>query len=158
MAKKKDKPQIINNIGEINLEIDYDKLAESIVEAQSIADKQRTRNSFVSDSFVFLISLFFRVVSILGITVCILGFITIVKNAINTVTMASAYDVVVNMFASVIVGFALIMFGAYCIIMWKAAKEIEQEKDKNFIVAVFSGIVSFVALVVALLALFKVVG
>lgn len=30
MAKKKDKPQVINNIGELNLEIDYDKLAEAI--------------------------------------------------------------------------------------------------------------------------------
>ena len=34
MAKKKDKPQIINNIQELNLEIDYDKLAEAIVKAQ----------------------------------------------------------------------------------------------------------------------------
>ena len=34
MAKKKDKPQVINNIGELNLEIDYDKLAEAIVKAQ----------------------------------------------------------------------------------------------------------------------------
>ena len=36
MAKKKDKPQVINNIGEINLEIDYDKLAEAIVKANSL--------------------------------------------------------------------------------------------------------------------------
>ena len=31
MAKKKDKPQVINNIQGLNLEIDYDKLAEAIV-------------------------------------------------------------------------------------------------------------------------------
>ena len=30
MSKKKDKPQVINNIKELNLEIDYDKLAEAI--------------------------------------------------------------------------------------------------------------------------------
>ena len=35
MAKKKDKPQVINNIQELNLEIDYDKLAEAIVKAQN---------------------------------------------------------------------------------------------------------------------------
>lgn len=34
MAKKKDKPQVINNIQELNLEIDYDKLAQAIVTAQ----------------------------------------------------------------------------------------------------------------------------
>ena len=33
MAKKKEKPQVINNIQELNLEIDYDKLAEAIVKA-----------------------------------------------------------------------------------------------------------------------------
>ena len=34
MAKKKEKTQTINNIQNLNVEIDYDKLAESIVKAQ----------------------------------------------------------------------------------------------------------------------------
>ena len=34
MAKNRDKKQIINNIQELNLEIDYDKLAEAMVTAQ----------------------------------------------------------------------------------------------------------------------------
>ena len=38
MAKKKDKPQVINNIQELNLEIDYDKLAEAIVKAINAKD------------------------------------------------------------------------------------------------------------------------
>ena len=71
MAKKKDKPQVINNIQELNLEIDYDKLAESIV---------------------------------------------------------------------------------------KTNNKIETEKDRNYIISVFSGIVSFAALIVALVVLFKEVG
>ena len=39
MAKKKDKPQIINNIQELNLEIDYDKLAEAIVKSKQIEEE-----------------------------------------------------------------------------------------------------------------------
>ena len=39
MAKKKDKPQVINNIQELNLEIDYSKLAKAIIEAQEQASK-----------------------------------------------------------------------------------------------------------------------
>ncbi|MBO5967935.1 MAG: hypothetical protein J6S14_05495 [Clostridia bacterium] len=39
MAKKKDKPQVVNNIGELNLEIDYDKLAEAIVKAKQIEEE-----------------------------------------------------------------------------------------------------------------------
>ena len=46
----------------------------------------------------------------------------------------------------------------YCFLLWKSAKEIETEKDRNYIISVFSGIVSFAALIVALVALFKGVG
>lgn len=38
--KKKDKPQIINNIKELNLEIDYDKLAQAIVKAKQIEEEK----------------------------------------------------------------------------------------------------------------------
>ena len=38
------------------------------------------------------------------------------------------------------------------------ANEIRAEKDRNYIVSVFSGLVSFAALIVALVALFKGVG
>lgn len=37
--KKKDKPQTINNIKELNLEIDYDKLAQAIVKAKQIEEE-----------------------------------------------------------------------------------------------------------------------
>ena len=40
MAKKKDKPQVVNNIQELNLEIDYDKLAEAIVKAKQIEEEK----------------------------------------------------------------------------------------------------------------------
>ena len=39
MAKKKDKPQTINNIKELNLEIDYDKLAQAIVKVKQIEEE-----------------------------------------------------------------------------------------------------------------------
>ena len=43
MAKKKDKPQVINNIQELNLEIDYDKLAEAIVKAKQIEEDNEAK-------------------------------------------------------------------------------------------------------------------
>ena len=43
MAKKKDKPQIINNIQELNLEIDYDRLAQSIVKAKQIEEENAAK-------------------------------------------------------------------------------------------------------------------
>ena len=43
MAKKKDKPQVINNIGELKLDIDYDKLAEAFVKAKQIEEDNATK-------------------------------------------------------------------------------------------------------------------
>lgn len=43
MAKKKDKSQIINNIQELNLEIDYDKLAQAIVKAKQIEEENAAK-------------------------------------------------------------------------------------------------------------------
>ena len=51
-----------------------------------------------------------------------------------------------------------VLFPMLSLIMRGIANEIGREKDKNYIIAAFSGIVSFVALIVALIALFKGVG
>ena len=159
MAKKKDKPQVINNIRELNLEIDYDKLAEAIVKAQNEADKPlESKKSFVSNSFLFWIALFFKVASILGIVGCMIGVAVLGLYAIDIAVWNTLNDIIANVFTLVMFLLLFIAFAAYCIVMWRAGKEIEQEKDKNFIVAVFSGIVSFAALIVALVALFKGVG
>ena len=45
-----------------------------------------------------------------------------------------------------------ILFGT---ILIGSANEIEREKDRNYIADVFSGIIGFVALIVALIALYK---
>ena len=45
MAKRKDKPQVINNIQELNLEIDYNKLAEAIVKAQEKSENEVNRKN-----------------------------------------------------------------------------------------------------------------
>ena len=41
--KNKGKPQVINNIQELNLEIDYDKLAEAIVKANQIEEENAAK-------------------------------------------------------------------------------------------------------------------
>lgn len=43
MAKRKDKSQIINNIQELNLEFDYDKLAQAIVKAKQIEEENAAK-------------------------------------------------------------------------------------------------------------------
>ena len=50
---------------------------------------------------------------------------------------------------------SLVCMALFALVFRAAANEIEKEKDRNFVVAVFSGWVSFAALVVACVALIK---
>lgn len=157
MAKKKEKPQVINNIGELNLEIDYDKLAESIVKAQEKSKEGEGDKKFTSGAFATVISIAFRIVSIFGFLLAIATLIA-PWTLIQTFVWNSVGNVIGNVFCIV---FAIILFVSLCvysIVLWKSAKEIEKEKDRNYIISVFSGVVSFAALIVALVALFKGVG
>ena len=153
MAKKKDNPQVINNIQELNLEIDYNKLAEAIVKAHE-ANKSK---KFTSGTFAMIISLAFRGVAILGWLIALVTPIAIINMA-KSFVWNEVNAVMGNVFS---IAFAVALFVVlvlYSFLLWKSAKEIETEKDRNYIISVFSGIVSFAALIVALVALLKGVG
>ncbi len=155
MAKKKDKPQVINNIGKLNLEIDYDKLAEAIVKANNKVEAEANRTKkFTSGTFATIISLAFRGVAILGWLIALATPVAIINMAKSFVW--NEVNVVIGNVFSIAFAVALfVILVLYSFLLWKSAKEIETEKDRNYIISVFSGIVSFAALIVALVALFK---
>ena len=158
MAKKKDKKQTINNIQELNLEIDYDKLAEAIVKAQEISeDEANKKRKFTSGSFAMLIMIAFYIFSVF---VGLLSLLMIVAPIVswNALHWNGLTNIVTSIVAIAFCIVFAILLGLYAVLLWKSAKEIETEKDRNYIISVFSGIVSFVALIVALVALFKGVG
>ena len=158
MAKKKDKPQVINNIQELNLEIDYDKLAESIVKANTKLDAEANQSKkFTSGMFSMSVFVILRVIALLG---WIIAF-ALLLGSINTVIEMSWNDfstISGNIFQIIYSITITVLLVLYPLMLWKSAKEIETEKDRNYIISVFSGIVSFAALIVALVALFKGVG
>ena len=158
MAKKKDKPQVINNIQELNLEIDYDKLAEAIVKAQEKSETEANRNKKFTSSVLALIVIFtLRIVSVFGwILVATMPFAIV--NMAQSLIWNEFGNIVSNVFIIVFAISMLIFIGLYSVLLWKSAKEIDSEKDRNYIISIFSGIVSFAALIVALVALFKGVG
>ena len=158
MAKKKEKSQVINNIENLSLEIDYDKLAESIVKAQEKSENEANRRKkFTSGTFAMIISFAFRGVAILGWLIAFATPVAII-NMVKSFVWNEVNVVMGNVFS---IAFAVVLFVVlvlYSFLLWKSAKEIETEKDRNYIISVFSGIVSFAALIVALVALFKGVG
>ena len=158
MAKKKEKPQVINNIQELNLEIDYDKLAEAIVKANSQLDAEANKSKkFTSGMFSISVFVILRVIALLG---WIIAFALLI-GSINTFIEMSWNDfstISGNIFQIIYSITITVLLVLYPLMLWKSAKEIETEKDRNYIISVFSGIVSFAALIVALVALFKGVG
>ena len=183
MAKKKDKPQVINNIREMNLEIDYDKLAEAIVKAQKNEDannctcktkekksfkkyiqliyfivfnKKQSNGTMTSGLFSLFLSGIFNVLAILGIIVSFFGVISTVSFVAGSEwsrgNIANNISVISWLIATTIVT------AAFALVFRASANELSNEQDRNYIISVFSGIVSFAALIVALVALFKGVG
>ena len=158
MAKKKDKPQVINNIQELNLEIDYDKLAESIVKANTKLDAEANQSKkFTSGMFSMSVFVILRVIALLSWIIAFALLIGSIKTFIE-MSWNDFSTISGNIFQIIYSITITVLLVLYPLMLWKSAKEIETEKDRNYIISVFSGIVSFAALIVALVALFKGVG
>ena len=155
MAKKKEKAQMINNIQNLNLEIDYDKLAESIIKAQEKAEvTTQKKRRYTLGTFATPLVVAFYSLSVLGWLLVVAVPVGVYKS-----WQTLRWDNFLNCFSSVVsllflVGIAVTV-AFYSILLWKSAKEVEAETDRNYIVSMFSGVVSFAALIVALVALVK---
>ena len=155
MAKKKEKAQIINNIQNLNLEIDYDKLAESIIKAQEKAEvTAQKKRIYTLGTFATPLVVAFYSLSVLGWLLVVAVPVGVYKS-----WQTLRWDNFLNCFSSVVsllflVGIAVTV-ALYSILLWESAKEVEAETDRNYIVSMFSGVVSFAALIVALVALIK---
>lgn len=179
--RKKRHLTIIKNIETINMAIDHDNLAKATVKSnnkqkselikqkeinlstkekfkilrkgviQVITCKNKTENALTTGFFAILVSFLFRAVAVLGV----FAFVALMVHLYNTCCgmIWTGLQFIPNIFTiltTILIGIALIMFS---LIIWGSATEIENEKDKNYIVSVFSGIVTFIALIVALIAL-----
>lgn len=173
------KPKVVvNNI------IDPDKLAEAMLKAELIKKEQEDKNVETNKRMTFLaklkiiisvilnknqtdglltagffgglLSMIFNVMAILGGFVFLVGLVSL---GVKIFTVSWAYN---KIFENVcIILFSAILLAAtpiYALLFRAAANEMAVEKDRNYIISVFSAVVSLAALVVALVALLKGVG
>ena len=168
---------VIYNIKQVCNELDYDKLAEAIVKAQEKANPSETETTekqkaslwrsigrilkgeksrdgrFLSAPFLLVISFLYRAIAILGIIFLIIADTASVVafTKLSWQGWQIAANILIAVFV-VVVSFAIFL---YMVIFWGAANDIEHEKDKNYVISVFSGLVSVAALIVAIIALYK---
>lgn len=147
---------IINNIDklEVKTEIDYDKLAEAIVKAKKNADDEEYK------SIRHLFALQKNGTSILYLTLGILGYIfaglfiiALVATAF-IVEWSSIIKILSNLFTFFIVIVGIIWIICISVFLHKSSTEIEKIKDKQLLIALSSSVTSFIALIVAIIAIF----
>ena len=158
----------------INNEIDYDKLAEAVAKAVKtepktqevkteisflkkicfiIRNKKDTDRNLTIGIFSGLLTVLFNSLAIIVALVGVLFLIGMFVTAANTSWTA---DKVAANIASIALSVILIFFSfLFAVFLRGSANEINKEKDSNFILSVFSGVVSFSALIVALIALLE---
>ena len=68
------------------------------------------------------------------------------------------WNILSNVLAIIFVIAVTITVFLYMLMFWGAANDVKHEKDKNYVISVFSGLVGVAALIVAIIALYKGVG
>ena len=175
MRKRKRCITIINNT------IDYDKLAQAIVKANAISEsskekeskpeekvtlkkflttvrdiivnKKQSNGEITSGLFSVVICSFFNTIAVLGAGLAIIMFIGLIITAIKFPW--SINTVFNNIFGIVLAIIFLAIIAMLSLFFRASANEMAVEKDRNYIVSVFSAVICFVALIVSLVALFK---
>ena len=123
MSKIK-KSQIINNIESINLEIDYDRLAQAIVKANENADKDK---KYVSGTFAFLSSIIFNILAAIGFLISIVGTVGSVMFFIQNYAPGFLH-IIKNLMVTCLIIVSSILIGLFAYIFLKAGGKKEEEK------------------------------
>lgn len=176
MSKRK-RAQTVNIISQLNLGIDYEKLAEAIIKAQEkaklisfettpkkkngffqsvwkiIKGENSKNGSLLSAPFIIVISLLYRIIAVVG-------FLALVVIDVSSVIALAKMNwqgtqIVGNIIAAIIVIIVSVSIFLYMLLFWGAANDVENEKDKNYVISVFSGLVSVASLIVAVIILIK---
>lgn len=174
-----------NEKKKIEIEIDYDKLAQAIVKANRLAEKteqgheesEKKGNAFVdfwkavwklftgkykvegeywiTSVFSIILSAIFFIVGWLGFICSISMFAYFFYYAIKVLSWTEAERIVQNIGSLMLELVIIFLTFLISLMMIGAGREAQKSKDKNFIVGAFSGMVSLVALIVSLIALVK---
>ena len=113
-----------------------------------IKDERETKGKYTVGTFSFLLFLLFKAVGGLGMFSTVIAGISNVI-AIITYVAHGNVDMGILFYYFFVLGL-LILFFLYSVMVWGAANEIEKETDKNYVLAVFSGVVSLASLIVAI--------
>ncbi len=132
--------------------IDYEKLASCV--AKAIAEENDKRTNSYSITREWMKVIICPVFWIFSALMALFGIASIISAIIFFAKLPNATNVS-NLFGGIISFMLCLICSGTALLALFAGKEFDQEKDRKFVVAVFSGMVSLVALIVSLVALFR---
>lgn len=138
----------------VNVEIDYDKLATAIIQTQEQV-KAHEEEKFTKGTFSLLTSWVLYIIGGLGFVIALSALGYGFYYAINILQWIDGVHIFANIITCLFILTITFCVGVLSFMLFKSGNEIQKSKDKNFIVAVFSALSGFIALVVALVTLFK---
>lgn len=147
MGKKKGRT--VNKIEELNLDIDYDKLVEAFAKAQ---DHQTDKYSGTREWMKFILTPIFWTLVVFSAILALVFTIYGAKTLADMLFAGFDWTTALTGLVAIFIGFFLVTVSAFS---WVSAKEIDAEKDRQYVASMFSNIVALVALVVSLIALVK---
>ena len=173
MAKKKEKKQTINNIQELNLEIDYDKLAEAIRKANDKAKEESTPTTKIGfwkavgktivnqeakngkRTAILLAEIMNTIFNFMAVIAILFAVSTIIVSVQQLNWNVSFWHIITQL---LFIGGFVITALAISLIFRAIANEVGAEKDRNYITTLFFGFTSLASLIVSLIMLLKGVG
>lgn len=138
----------------VNVEIDYDKLATAIIQTQEQV-KAHEEENFTKGTFSLLTSWVLHTIGALGFLIALYAFGYGIYHAITVLQWVDSLHVLANIITCIFILTLTFCVGILSFMLFKSGSEIQKSKDKNFVVSVFSALSGFIALIVALIALFK---
>ena len=173
-----------HNVLHPKVDLDYDKLAQAIVKAQQEVEEQKekkhqdelvehttekiklfsvikavltnkkdTEGRMLTGALTLVLSFVFRMIATIGWLFDLLLFGLSCWHFIND-SWTPWTKVVSNIFLIILLIAITIFIFFLGLIMWGAANDIDRENDRNYVVAVFSGVVSLVTLIVTIVQIF----
>ena len=108
---------------------------------------------YSSGIFASLLGLAFNFLAVVGVVLCIVMIATAIYTGIN---LNDAKEKLTANLISIVVEVVYgLTFAVFALMFRGAANDMKLEKDRNYIIALFSGVVSLVALIVSFVALAK---
>ncbi len=170
--------QILSSIHESNsLEIDYEKLADALIKAEKKASEMKSLKEespkekrsvfkaiwsilkgeksedgrYLSAPYIFIIVILYRIIAIAGLVMLIPYTIT----SFNYIaSLHWSNDVLLtNIVILFILLLVFVIVFLYMVLFWGAANDMENEKDKDYVMNVFTGMVSIAALVISIITI-----